>query len=442
MNRLLLFGLIMALPPKTRAEPVSFLEEIAPILLSQCQSCHGPEKVKGDYRVDSYSRTMKAGSSDIPAFVAHNLDESEAYFRITTEDEVDRMPAKSDPLSKDEIALFKQWIEEGANFDGEDPNAPLSKERPNVEHPKAPRSYALPVPISALAFSHDGESLFVSGHHEVTAWSIAEGSLKKRIGNQGERTYALALHPTEPWLAAAGGNPGRLGELRVFHCETGDLLHVLAKTTDVALAAAFSPQGDRLAVGSADGLVRLYSVPEFHETLVLTNHSDWVTALAWNASGDLLVSGSRDKTAKVFRVPEGNRLITYAGHEKSVHGLHVHPSNEEIYSASADGTLDRWKITDGKRSEQLSKALDQAFSLSASANQLFITTSQSAIEVFPVSKDTKPASWTGHHVNGIISCAYDADRQRLATGDFEGTVSLWDTASGEWLYSFPASPKD
>jgi cytochrome c553 len=41
-----------------RALPVSFRSEIAPLLLAQCQGCHGAEKAKGDYRVDSYTELM------------------------------------------------------------------------------------------------------------------------------------------------------------------------------------------------------------------------------------------------------------------------------------------------------------------------------------------------------------------------------------------------
>ncbi len=43
-----------------RALPVSFRSEIAPLLLAQCQGCHGAEKAKGDYRVDSYTELMRA----------------------------------------------------------------------------------------------------------------------------------------------------------------------------------------------------------------------------------------------------------------------------------------------------------------------------------------------------------------------------------------------
>ena len=441
MIRPVLFSLSLWLPLMVQAEQVSFCKDIAPILVAQCQSCHGGNKVKGDYRVDTYARAMKAGSSELPAFVAHRLDESEAYFRLTAEDEGDRMPAKSDPLLQEQIALFKRWIEEGATFDGDDPFANLSTKIPERSHPKAPEHYAMPVPVTALTFTPGGDALYVSGHHEITVWSCQDGTLLRRIGNQGERTLALAMHPREPWLAAAGGNPGRLGELRVFHRDTGELLHILAKANDVVLCAAFSPSGNLLAVGGADGVIRLYQVPHFEDILSLTNHSDWITALAWNASGDRLVSGSRDKTSKVFQLPKGNRLITYAGHEKAVNGVFYHPLKDNVFSTSADGSLDQWKVEDGKRQRQLSDGLQRAFSLSLSKAHLFITSSKTEVEMFELENGKRTATLAGPHQNWITSSAFDPQNNRLATGDHDGMVCLWDIRSRKLLHSFVANPQ-
>ena len=46
--------------------PVSFRETIAPLLLAQCQGCHGVETAKGDYRVDSYTELMRTADGELP----------------------------------------------------------------------------------------------------------------------------------------------------------------------------------------------------------------------------------------------------------------------------------------------------------------------------------------------------------------------------------------
>ena len=113
MRRFFTFLSACILSHQVHAVPVSFSKDLAPILLTKCQSCHGPKKAKGKYRVDTYLQAMDKGASDNPGFTPRNLDESEVYYRLITDDKDERMPSEGDPLSKEQIALFKRWIEEG-----------------------------------------------------------------------------------------------------------------------------------------------------------------------------------------------------------------------------------------------------------------------------------------------------------------------------------------
>ncbi|MBI2477446.1 MAG: hypothetical protein HYV60_01960 [Planctomycetia bacterium] len=109
----------------TADEPVSFRKDLAPILLDKCLACHGPKKAEGGLRVDSFERVTKEGDSGSPGFVASDLELSEAYRRMASDDADERMPAEADALPAEQLALFKRWIEAGAKYDGEDPTADL-----------------------------------------------------------------------------------------------------------------------------------------------------------------------------------------------------------------------------------------------------------------------------------------------------------------------------
>jgi ribosomal protein S16 len=110
--------------PAILKDKAVFLVAIKPILDFSCISCHGSKKKpKGKLKLDSIEG-IKKGGSDGDTFVAGNLDESLSYFRMTidpADDEDDEiMPPvkkKEMKLSKDQIALFKWWIEQGASYD-------------------------------------------------------------------------------------------------------------------------------------------------------------------------------------------------------------------------------------------------------------------------------------------------------------------------------------
>ena len=158
-----------------QAEPVSFRQKIAPLLVNNCLACHGPKKAEGGYRVDTFERAVAAGESSTPGFAAKNIEGSEVYRRLIATDKDERMPLEGDPLPADQIELVKQWIAEGATFDGPDPKAALATIIPPPTHPAPPEAYPQTLPITAMAFSPDGSQLVVGGYFELTIWNPADG---------------------------------------------------------------------------------------------------------------------------------------------------------------------------------------------------------------------------------------------------------------------------
>ena len=128
--RVLFFILLCSV--SLRAAPVSFRAEIAPILRAQCQSCHGVKDAKGDFRVASYAELMRALKGEPARVLRGNANDSLLHQLLVTLDKSDRMPRKSEPLTAQQIALIKRWIDEGAKFDGGDPKALLVQVIPRV----------------------------------------------------------------------------------------------------------------------------------------------------------------------------------------------------------------------------------------------------------------------------------------------------------------------
>ena len=116
---------------------VDFAKDIQPILQQNCFKCHGPEKQKGKMRLDSREAALKGGKAG-PAFVVNDAAKSEMVRRLTlpkTDD--DFMPSEGEPLSKAQIDLIKDWINQGAVW----PETALAKES---SKPAAPRGPVLP----------------------------------------------------------------------------------------------------------------------------------------------------------------------------------------------------------------------------------------------------------------------------------------------------------
>lgn len=444
MKQVIAVSIVVAIlsPLGFAQEPVSFRKDIAPILLANCLACHGPKKAEGNYRIDSFERVTAKGESDTPGFTPNNLDASEVYQRLITADVDSRMPLENNPLSAEQIALVKRWIEAGAIYDAEDPKASLASIVPPPVHPSAPPVYPNALPITALAFSLDGQQLIVGGYHELTVWNPADGALLKRIGNVGERTYALAVSPDGKTLAVGSGQPGRLGEVRLIDPADGDqgkLIKVLCSASDVVFDVAFDATGTRLAVASADGALRVYDVTSGAAQLTITSHSDWVMAVAWNADGSQLASASRDKTAKVFDAKTGELLVTYSGHAEPVKGVAFHPEGKDVYSSAADKNVHQWTIAEGKKTADVASFGGEVYKLTTSGEFMFVGSADKSAKQYELKTRKEIRAYAGHQ-DWVLATAFHGGTKRLATGGFDGEVRVWNADDGQSVATFRAAP--
>jgi hypothetical protein len=119
-----------------RAEKVQFNRDVRPILSNYCFYCHGPDEKKreADLRLDERKAAL-AEHDGVRAIVPGKPAESELLVRIVSHDRDEVMPppkAKKPPLTPEQIATLRRWIEEGAEYEGHWAFLPLRDEKPPV----------------------------------------------------------------------------------------------------------------------------------------------------------------------------------------------------------------------------------------------------------------------------------------------------------------------
>ncbi|MFZ4765623.1 MAG: DUF1549 domain-containing protein, partial [Roseimicrobium sp.] len=110
---------LLSVIPPLRA--VDFAREVKPIFEAHCTGCHGAEKHKSDYRLDSRDAALAGGESGNAAIVP-GKPEAGSLIRLVdgSDKELFMPPRKSDakPLSTAQIETLRQWIAEGAKWSG------------------------------------------------------------------------------------------------------------------------------------------------------------------------------------------------------------------------------------------------------------------------------------------------------------------------------------
>jgi WD40 repeat protein len=272
------FILLLLSSQSAVAEEISFKKQIAPILVRRCLGCHDNRKTEGRYALHTFEQLLKKGDSGEAPIVAGKPAQSFLLQKLMDEDEFTRMPQEDDPLSKAEIALIKQWISQGAKFDGPSKTDRLVTLLPPRQHPQPPENYRTSVPVFAVRFSPDGKLLYTGGVHELLVWDVATGKLRDRIPGLPQRIHAIRFSSDGKTIVVGGGAPGDYGEIRLIDLP-GKQVRIIATWEDVVLDLAITDDGKRVVAGGADHSVRAYDLATGRESWRTQQHVDWVTAL-------------------------------------------------------------------------------------------------------------------------------------------------------------------
>ena len=105
------------------------------------------------------------------------------------------------------------------------------------------------------------------------------------------------------------------------------------------MGAAYSPDGRRIATGSADKTARVWDADSGQPIAELKGHGDSVYSLTYSPSMAAASSPqSADKTARVWDADSGQLVAEPQGHGDSVVSATYRPDGRRIVTASADQT--------------------------------------------------------------------------------------------------------
>ncbi|MCI0700127.1 MAG: hypothetical protein L0241_03455 [Planctomycetia bacterium] len=446
------------------AKPVSFINDVAPILKENCFACHDAKKKSGKFDMTSFEKLLAGGVNGEP--IVPGKPEASEFHGLMVSADQRRMPPrdKGEAVPKEQAAIVAQWIKEGAKLDaGMDAKADLVKElRIRFKPPVPPKEYPFPAIVNALAFTPDNKQLVVGGHHELTVWDFATGKLVKRIYTRSERAYGLAFLP-DGKLAVAGGRPGQEGDVRIYDIEAKGkdqdgveildgvndkkvLVKHLFDVEDSVLCLAVSADGKILAAGGCDRAVRVFDLSEGLEKAkldqVVENHADWVLGVAIIADGKYLLTAGRDKTAKVWDLKGKDSVVTFPEHQNIVYGVAGKADGSAGFSVGADRQIRTWKPNgEGKQVRAVGGHGNEVFKIVMNPKQPMLATSSADKTVRLWNADNLAAGKTLSGLNDFVyAVCFSPEGDLVAGGSYDGGVVVWKVSDGSTVKAFNASP--
>lgn len=381
--------LALALAAGMPAADVDYGRDIQPIFEKRCVMCHSENATMGSLNLETYAGLQKGGNNG-PVVSAGAPADSLLYRSLVGQaPEIGRMPIGLEPVPQKEVAMVKAWIEEGA-------------QGPVAAVPVAAAKRARQ--IYALAYRPDGKALAV-------AWS-RDGGL----------------------LAAAGGAPGRKGEIKIWKMD-GTLQPTLQATlqatasghADCIYAVAISPDGATIASASYDKLIKLWDAATGKELKTLKDHTDAIYALVFTPDGKRLISGAADRTIKVWDPASGERLYTLSDPTDGVNTLAVSPDGKLLAAAGQDKTIRIYALGDKAATLQNSLIAHEDAVLrivfSRDGGKLYSSAADRSVKAFR-SADLAEIGILPKQPDWAFGFDLSPDGKQLAIGRMNGTLTV------------------
>ncbi len=207
--------------------------------------------------------------------------------------------------------------------------------------------------------------------------------------------------------------------------------------SDSVYSVSWSPDGKRIASGSADKTVQLWNVSDSRYSFTYRGHTATVESIVWFPPGRRAASGSWDRTVQIWNTADGSNIFTYRGHTDAVFSVSLSPDSRRIASGSRDNTVRVWDALDSSNPFIYRGHTNAVFSVawSPDGKRIASGSGDNTVQVWDAVDGSKPYTYNGH--SGIVySVSWSPDGKLIASCSDDDTVQVWEAANGRYLFAY------
>ncbi|KAF3402610.1 hypothetical protein DPV78_003938 [Talaromyces pinophilus] len=282
--------------------------------------------------------------------------------------------------------------------------------------------------ISTLE-GHSGEflSVFLSGDGQrvasasfdstVKIWDVATGAYLSTLQRHGQRVVVRQVVAIS-WDGQHVATSAFDGSVQIWDATTGVCTSTFKGHGDGVTSISFSSDGRWIVSGSYDCTIKLWDASIGMSELSFEGHSGPIRSFAISTDGQRVVAGSFNGPITVWDTATGVCILTLEGHVKVVNSVVFSADGQQVASGSWDGTTKIWDMA-------------------TSACKLTLCNDED--EEHDEDADKDPTEY--HHIEkGVLSVVFSADGRRVASKEVNGSIKIWDMATGTCISRLKRNP--
>ena len=273
---------------------------------------------------------------------------------------------------------------------------------------------------------------------------LVRHSLLKLIRNDAP-VDTVAFSPDGRLIASGDGNAilahgeSPIGNVRLWDAATGRGEGApLGAHDSLVLALAFSPDGTRIASGSADRTLRMWDVKGRRLIGAPLGHEDAVTAVAFTPDGTRLVSGSEDNTIRFWNAKTEAPIGTpHHGHEAGLGTVAISRDGSLLVSGGFRPSARVWNALTGEQIRAIEGRDIRSVAISPDSARIIAggrrpggTRDQDDyLQLFDLASGEPVGDWLEGHKEAVNSVAWSLDGSRMVSASDDGTIIVWDPST-------------
>jgi WD40 repeat protein len=221
-------------------------------------------------------------------------------------------------------------------------------------------------------------------------------------------------------------------------------LLILRGHSERVVRVRFSADGKLLATAGGDHVACLWDAATGKKLHTLKGHAGYVDGLAFNRDGTLLATNSAnsvkiwatDTGREVLSVPGnytfgGSNAVAFCNGGQQIITAHS-PFVDKVKGRFVD-ELTVWNAKTGKPDTTLQKITNGVLSLTCSndGRRLASGNGDGSVVVWEVASFNVALTLSAGHRNSVLEVAFSPDSKRLATASFFGHIKVWDLPSDQ-----------